>query len=214
MTRSRFSIAVLMGAVGAAAVDFSAMRSLDPNSEDVLMQSLFATGVMPVASLLILVGLISAAKLLRSGEVSSFVAGFEASGWAMVFAFMTCCFIAGSKINDYTEAIAEMMLRSVLADLGEIEGTTAELIFGGFATVFFSLPQLLVALLGGWLVHRSGLSVRVALRRESDANRSAIHGIHLQEEQAGAMSAHPFPPFDVGDPSHLNQRFANNSVEK
>ena len=55
MTRFRISMAMLMGTVAVAAVDFWGICSLEPGS--INSHYLFATGVMPVSSLLILVGL-------------------------------------------------------------------------------------------------------------------------------------------------------------
>ena len=65
MKRYRPSMATLMAVVAAAAVDFWIVRSLEPGSTT--SHVFFVTGVMPVASLLILVALVSSPQLIRSG---------------------------------------------------------------------------------------------------------------------------------------------------
>jgi hypothetical protein len=107
--------------------------------------------------------LISAPRLFRSGELSSFVIGFEALGWAAVFAFITCYSIATKTFMGGAEAIAATcrpFLFDYLKDLPVWAGLAVEF---GFATILFSLPQLLLALLGGWLARRIGVTARFAL---------------------------------------------------
>jgi hypothetical protein len=164
MKRPRVPIAGLMAAVAAVAVNLSVMRSFatTPNS---LPHFVFACGVLPIASILILVALFSAPNLLRGGWLSPFMIGFEASGWAVVFAFITWYSIATSAVIGHASAIATL-IRPVISPYFEDSRSVARAFVElGFATILFSLPQLLLALLGGWLVRKSGLTVRVEHRR-------------------------------------------------
>ena len=189
----RVSMATMMGAVATAALDFWVMRSLDPGSPDMLPHFLFATGVMPVASLLMLVGLISAPRLFRSGELSSFVIGFEALGWTAVFAFVTCYSIATKTFMEGAEAVAATcrpFLIDYLKDLPAWAGWAFEF---GFASILFSLPQLLLALLGGWLAHRVGITARFALAnwgamRAANLDGTASHEPHFDGDPAARAS--------------------------
>ena len=160
MKRNLFSLAALMGVVATAAVDFSIVRRSVGDTAGSGTGFLFATGAMPLASLLILVGLIATPRLVRTGGVSSFVIGFEALGWAAVFAFIACYSISIKMVMDGAEVIVAMCrpaLSAHLQDLPDLPGWAGMAIELGFATVLFSLPQLLFALLGGWFACRCGL---------------------------------------------------------
>jgi hypothetical protein len=163
MKRHRVSLATMMGTVAAAAVTFSVMHAFDPGSPHSLPHFLYATGVMPVASLLILVGVCSVPRVLQSGELSSFVIGFEAFGWTAVFAFITCYSVATTTFMAGAEAIAAMGRPVVIAYLQDTPDWLGVFVELGFATVLFSLPQLLLALLGGFLARRAGVTARFAL---------------------------------------------------
>ncbi|MFI5454531.1 MAG: hypothetical protein ACHRXM_03685 [Isosphaerales bacterium] len=164
MKRPRVPIAGLMAAVAAVAVNLSVMRSFatTPNS---LPHFFFACGVLPIASILILVALFSAPNLLRGGWLSPFVIGFEASGWAAVFAFITYCSIATSAVIGHAGAIAAPIRPFISPYVDHSPSLAAACVELGFATILFSLPQLLLALLGGWLARKSGLTVRFEHRR-------------------------------------------------
>jgi hypothetical protein len=160
MKSYRISMAMLMGAVAVAAVDFWVIRSVEMSS---VMQFFFATGAMPVASLLIVIGLVSVPQLLRSGEISPFVIGFEAAGWMAVFGFIAWYSVAPEYAADCVQPIAEAIRpprATHFRALSDLPGLLLE--FGVIATLF-SLPQLLLALLGGWLAHRVGLTARFSL---------------------------------------------------
>ena len=154
-------IAGLMGAVVAVAVNLAVIRSLiDQNSPESAPHFFFAFGILPMSSLLIVVALISAPNLRRGRSPSPFLFGFEVSGWAAVFAFLTCYSIATSRLMGFLEAIAGL-LRPIIVPYAQAAPSWAQMsIELGFATALFSLPQLLIALLGGWLIARSGFTIR------------------------------------------------------
>ncbi len=159
MKRARFPIAALMAAVVAVAINLAVWRSIELTSVDGGMSHFFfACGAMPMASLLILVALPRAASVMRGDPVSPFLLGFEASGWATVFAFVTCSSIAPSVLLRFVELIGPYtrpVFERYLADTPSWAGLYIEL---GLGVIIFSPPQLLVALVGGWLTRKLGLT--------------------------------------------------------
>jgi hypothetical protein len=169
MKRARFPIAGLMAAVGAVAINLAVWRSINfNNAPNGLSHFFFACGVMPMASLLILVALMSAPTLMQGGRVSPFVVGFEASGWTVVLAFVTCYSVAPLVLLGYAELIGthtRPVFERYLADTPAWVGMYIELAAG---VIIFAPPQLLVALLGGWLTRKLGLSVRFERQRTEE----------------------------------------------
>ena len=90
MVRRRVGILGLMAAVALAAINLSVMRSWEPARGDGdISHYLYATGVLPMASVLIFVAMISARELASRGRASPFAVGFLATGTLAVFAFVT-----------------------------------------------------------------------------------------------------------------------------
>jgi hypothetical protein len=149
-----------MAAVAGCAVNLSVMRSFDPHSTESLPHFLFACAILPMASLLILSALVAALALFRQrqGLLPSFLVGFQMAGWAAVFSFLTLYSVATSVVLKSTGAIGEL-IRPTIGPLLDAAPTWAlAFIEIGFATVVFTLPQLVLALLGGWFARRSGLT--------------------------------------------------------
>jgi hypothetical protein len=166
MKRANFSIAGVMMAVVVVAINLAVWRSIDLTSgADGLSHFFFACGVMPMASLLILVALNSAPTLMREGRVSPFVVGFEALGWAAVFGFITCYSVVPSALLAYAELFGQYT-RPVFAryteGLPSSVGLYIELAAG---LIIFAPPQLLIALFGGLLTRKLGLTARFERRR-------------------------------------------------
>jgi hypothetical protein len=161
--RPRVSIAGLMFAVAAGALNFCVMRSavLDAHRN-------FAFGILPMASLLTLVALHSAPNLRHGGCLSPFAVGFEASGWVAVFAFVTCSSIAASEVSAYTELILDPVFPIIRPCLEAAPGSVAMFGYLGLFTIIYSLPQLLLALLGGWLGRKAGLTARFEWRGNAE----------------------------------------------
>lgn len=90
--------------------------------------------------------------------------GFEALGWAAVFTFVTWYSIAEQTViacayNGLDVALQPVVYR-VLQDAPH---WAMGLVERGCVAALFSLPQLLFALLGGWLARRVGLTARFTL---------------------------------------------------
>ena len=167
MKQARFPIAGLMAAVAAVAINLAVWRSIDLSDSNGggLPTFFFACGAMPMASLLMLVALFALPKLVRGDRASSFVVGFEALGWALVFAFITCYSVApwvllayAALIGTYTRPVFERYF----VDTPSWIGMCLEL---GACVVIFAVPQLLIALIGGWLNRKLGLTVRFERQR-------------------------------------------------
>jgi hypothetical protein len=159
-----------MAAVAAVAINLAVMRSFDETRPDSLSHLFFASGVVPVGSVLLLLALFSAPNLARGGWLSPFVLGFETLGSVAVFAFITCYSMIPSAILEFTEwtgAWTRPILIPLFAGSPRWVQISIEL---GFGVIWFSLPQLMVALLGGWLNRKLGLTLRFDLRVK-DAGR-------------------------------------------
>ena len=175
MQRLRFPIGGLMAAVAAAAVNLAVIRAFDVNKPDALPHLFFVCGVTPMASILFLVALFSAPQAARGGRVSSFALGFEALGWVAVFAFVAIYSIKPAAILAFTEWTGRWT-RPVLVPLFEHSPMWAQLSAElGVGIVLFSLPELIVALGGGWLAWKIGLTVRFEI-----GGKRAVVGVPVE----------------------------------
>jgi cobalamin synthase len=157
--RPRFPIAGLMAAVAAVAVNLAVMRSFDDSEADPLPHLFFACGVIPMASVLIVLALFSAPNVARGGRLSPYVFGFEGLGWVAVGAFIAFYSIARSTLLATTESTGAR-ISALFEGLPSWVQSSLAL---GIATVWCSLPQLTVAMFGGWLARRLGITVRFEL---------------------------------------------------
>jgi hypothetical protein len=160
MKRLRISIAALMAAVAIVAIDVAVWRSVDLNKANGESVFMYCAGVLPMASLLILVGLVSTPNLVRGRGLMPFVFGFEAAGWAIVFAFISWYSLATETVLGYASAIAASIrpfISPSVEQAPEWFRFFAELAFGA---LLFSLPQLAVALIGGLLASKFGITAR------------------------------------------------------
>ena len=159
--RSALSIAGSMAAVGAVAFNLAVIRSFDENNPDSLPHLFFVCGVMPMASLLLLVALISAPKLWRGRLLHSSSALKPRVGRA-VFAYIAC----GHPLRPMVLMAATEWIGGATRDpFSCVTFRTAAPGLGwrlelGFGAVIFSLPQLVVALFGGSLNSKLGMTVR------------------------------------------------------
>ncbi len=160
MKRHRVSIAGLMAAVAVVAVNAAVVRSIYGGGSFSQPAFFYAHGVFPLASVLITVGLISAPSLLRGERLSPFVFGFEAVGWLVVFAFISWYSIAMDAVMGCAEAIVALIRPPLIVWVERIPSWAQTCVELGFETVVFSLPQLLLALLGGTLARRLQLTIR------------------------------------------------------
>ena len=154
MKQFRAPIAGLMAVVVAVANNLAVMRSYDTNSPYSLPHFLFACGILPMASLLILLALMSTVDVQRGRLLAPFLVGFEVAGWAAVFAFLTYYSIATASALRTMETLAAWIRPLLVTHLQTSPIWLPMILEFGFAKLLFTLPQLLLALLGGWLARR------------------------------------------------------------
>ena len=117
MKRRAVSIAALMAAVAAVAVNVAVWRSITGNQSNSQSAFFYACGVLPLASLLILVGSFSVPSVLRGSPLSPFIFGFEAVGGLVVFAFISWYSIATDAVIGCVSVIAAPIQPSVMSYL-------------------------------------------------------------------------------------------------
>ena len=193
MSRVRIPIAGLMAAVMIVAVDAAIVRSMIlansyvPTSPTTTMGLVvFAMGVLPMASLLIFVALIRLPKLARvEADATSFV-GFEVVGWATVFLFVVASAVSPPAVANYVNTVAwpiGRVLAPMVVRSPEWLITAVEFVL--IVAIFF-LPELAIAMLGGWLARRAGFTVRIGRTRRSEAP-----AIVEEAEDGSARALHP-----------------------
>ena len=151
----RFSIAWIMTIVVVAAIDLATIRWLLVT--DSAIGELILFGSMPMASIL-LFGLPSLVRaLVGRGKICPFLMGFEAVGWAFLLVY------AGS-VTLYPDSIAVNLSKAF--ELLPIDYNTPfwQSWQGIFCDMLFLLiPQLVVALIGGWL--NQAFKIRISIER-------------------------------------------------
>jgi hypothetical protein len=119
-------------------------------------------GVLPMACLLVGAAVVGLISLLRRGECSAFLVGFEAFGWAAILLFVTY------KATAYQPGEQPLSLVDPL--LRWWDGRAAIPYRDPSVLLFhmgiFLAPQLAVSLLGGLLVHALGIRVVRDRQRE------------------------------------------------
>ena len=106
MRRPRLPIAGLMAGVALAAVDLAIVRSIVANGLNSESGLFYVCGILPAASLLVLVAVLALAGARRDGLISPFVVGFELTGWAAVLAFLTFYSVFQGSLIAVIEPIA------------------------------------------------------------------------------------------------------------
>jgi hypothetical protein len=173
MRRVRIPIAAVMAGVALFAVDGAIVRSLLASDSVITVSpttaldlACFAFGVLPMATVLLLVALVQVARCLRSGEPASFFVGFEVLGWASVFLFIVISALSPPLIGAYTDATAKATGPFFKPyGLEHAPAWVVGTLEFGLVTLIFGVPQMLVALMGGVLARWSGLSVTIERRR-------------------------------------------------
>ena len=169
----RVSILDVMTLVVIAAVDFAIikllMRShiiigpLDTTQVDL---TLFSFGVLPLASLLIFFWLILIPRRMRSNTPSSFFAGFQCFGWRAIFLFIALSALRSEWVIDFALAIRSKVppgARPFWDPAPEWIGAPIEFVF---CTIVLTTPELIIALFGGWLTRKLGITILIERRRK------------------------------------------------
>jgi hypothetical protein len=174
--RWRIPVVVPIAAVAVIALDLAVLRALmrgpDSTGEPYRVpitgttQIPFATlalGVLPMSSILLVASMIRILGMSRGGTVPASRVGFEAFGWLAVFLFMSGAALSPPAAQGFLLLAASPFHWAFSALLAT---GPANWVVDGFemamCTAFFLLPELLVALAGGWLIGKSSSSARQA----------------------------------------------------
>ncbi len=177
----RVSLSSLMAAVVVIAGDAAIIRALyrsQGTGIPALFQAraLLVLGILPLASLLILMALVVVPKLIRTGSRSAFFWGFEVGGWAALVGFVLLSALFPAQVGAYLELGMEPFRRIIVWFVSQtpsffggmptwIDFLLEEFFDCGPVALVFGVPQFGVALLGGWLARRVGISIRIETRQ-------------------------------------------------
>jgi hypothetical protein len=155
MKLPRFSIASIMAIVVIAAIDFAAIRALDGTSAE--WAGLIAFGSLPMASILV-IGIPSLVKgFWGRGKFHPFLIGFEVVGWTVLLAYTGASMLFPSFIN---ETLSKGMGALGIAESPDPVWQVWMILA---VVLFLLLPQLVAALIGGWLNQR--FQIRIIIER-------------------------------------------------
>ena len=182
MAKLRIPLVALMGAVAIIALDMAIFSSLYRSNPFLVLSPgvhvqlfVFAFGVLPLASLLIFVALVRLPHIVLRRVDAPFFFGFEVFGWGTIFLFILIAALSPKSVAAYFESmfrVADLILVPLARSFNSQAkrplwlDMVLEWIFeAGPLTLFFAVPEVLFALLGGWVARKIGISVRVELRR-------------------------------------------------
>ncbi len=176
----RFSIWSLMAVVLLVALDCMAINMfLGRLPFPASLSELIFLGALPMANLLA-IGLFRLWKERNGrGRTRPFLVGFEVFGGVALLLFFVCIWVAPDSLHDGVGGY----LRSLSLRPGD------PLLFTG-AVAILLLPQLALASVGGWLVSRYRIEVKIVVERRTAGPESPLPG--LTEETARITNvSHP-----------------------
>ncbi len=167
MKLPRISIAWVMEIVILVAVDLAAFRaafraangttSLPPIGT--LIGVLVVYGAMPMASILVF-GIPTLIKMFRRNDKSRpFLMGFEAAGWEIVLTYTVASVLSPFWVAGNLELLAGEVVQLIPASMRE------SIVVVMLLMLLIMLPQLAVALMGGWFNWKFKISITVERRR-------------------------------------------------
>jgi hypothetical protein len=184
MRRLQCSLGLLAAILAVLALDLAVIRSLTRTNAPGSNQWLymvpvdgthylsfvgFALGVLPMTTVLVPVTLSHAWTIRRGGAVSTFWFGFVAFGWLSVFLFMAISALSPPAMYGYCEWTGKLISPVAMVIIGNSPPERLVMALDvSLVAVDYVLPELAMALLGGWLIRRSGIRVQVE-RRPPDA---------------------------------------------
>jgi hypothetical protein len=165
MKMPRLTIAWIMSSVVVAAINLAAIRALDGTST--LVGWLFVLGAMPMASILVL-GIPSLVRGFSGrGKIRPFLIGFEAVGWTVLLIYTSTAVLFPVSVGRVVEWVVNSVFIFFGIDFGSVRGLDAALeLFVLFLFLLIPLvPQLAIALVGGWLNQRFKFRITIEPRR-------------------------------------------------
>lgn len=150
MRLPRISIARLMAVVLLIALDFAVIRSLFGNTFTA-HERYYIHGLLPMTNLMAFVAMNEWRRLMRLGESRPFWTGFLASGGAALWLYSATAHLSEPNLH---ERYFDFVLKPLFPVLKHLDvhfplGVDVLLILCYFLAM--TLPQLVVALTGGWL---------------------------------------------------------------
>ncbi len=165
MPAKKLPLSGLMGLVALVAIDVWAYRRIfdtifvetGTGAMDIIM-SLCALGLLPTSTLIVVMSTVMCVRVRRCGEAKPFLLGFFISGLIAALSFVFIWWLAnGWLVETVVTPSAEVV--------EPFEGEWAEHLFLLLFAGFTSVPQFLMAAVGGLVFRRLGLSVRRSVSR-------------------------------------------------
>jgi hypothetical protein len=165
----RFSISSLMAVVLVVALDCMAINMLIvrplfrvPLSELILLGALPMTNVQAI-------GLIPLwADRNGRGRTRPLLVGFEICGWVTLLVFVACAVLATRSFHTVVGEIVRSLLRRPEEPLFLIVAVAAAILL---------LPQLALALVGGWLIRNYRIEVKIVVQRRAAEPEPPLPGL-------------------------------------
>ena len=171
MKRFRLSIFNVMSLTAIAAVDFALIKAAMASTVVIggasttfsIALIAFVLGILPLASLLIFLGIVLLPRRMRSKTPSSFLAGFETFGWAAISLFVILAMFTPDWLTYYGMTVGSSVPPKLESWLRTAPlGWMIDFIF---LIIILTLPELIIALFGGWLTRKLGITVLIERRR-------------------------------------------------
>jgi hypothetical protein len=160
MKRFRVPLVGLMAVVAALAINLALVRAYGIYGVEEATVC-FLCGVLPMASLLILAAALEVPTLVRGGPLPPFLLGFEVLGWAMALAFITWYSLAPSLLLKLAEYLLLHAWPDFDVHVRKLPKWCESPVAYAAGGIIFLPPQLLIALLGGWLNRKLGFTIRL-----------------------------------------------------
>jgi hypothetical protein len=155
----RISVGMLIAAILIVAVSLTVGRNVFRDAFTLSRGSLepveLIFGVLPMLSVLCLCGILAVRDLGGRGHAPSFVVGFEVCGCAAVIIFLMLSLSDPDSVKVAVGAVCTLLATS---DGSRTFPNIRELLLW---TLVCSPPQMLFALVGGWLAKRIGLTLTI-----------------------------------------------------
>jgi hypothetical protein len=167
MKMPRITIGWMMAIIVIAAIDLAAIRGIDGTST--LIGALIVLGSMPMASILVL-GIPSLVRGFSGrGKIHPFLTGFEAVGWTVLLVYTGGAVLLPVSVAGLVELVVGALLIFLGFDILSVQTRVPawELFLLILCLLILLLPQLALALVGGWVNRLFKFRITIERRRAS-----------------------------------------------